>query len=48
MGARSLGVLKLRPLTFVYKQDEQGVRQYGPIAKEVVAVHPERSHHYLD
>jgi hypothetical protein len=41
MGARSEGVLKLRPVTFVYKQDGQGVRQYGLIAEEVAAVYPE-------
>jgi hypothetical protein len=41
MGARSDGVLKLRPVTFAYKQDDQGVRQYGLIAEEVAAVYPE-------
>ena len=41
MGARSDGLLKLRPVTFVYKQDEQGVRQYGLIAEEVETVYPE-------
>jgi hypothetical protein len=41
MGTRSEGVLKLRPVTFVYKQDEQGVRQYGLIAEEVATVYPE-------
>jgi len=41
MGGRSDGVLKLRPVTFVYKQDEQGVRQYGLIAEEVAAVYSE-------
>ena len=41
MGARSEGLLKLRPVTFVYKQDGQGVRQYGLIAEEVAAVYPE-------
>jgi hypothetical protein len=41
MGARSQGVLKLRPVTFVYNQDGQGVRQYGLIAEEVAAVYPE-------
>jgi hypothetical protein len=41
MGARSEGLLKLRPVTFVYKQDEQGVRQYGLIAEEVATVYPE-------
>jgi hypothetical protein len=41
MGARSEGVLKLRPVTFAYKQDRQGVRQYGLIAEEVATVYPE-------
>jgi hypothetical protein len=41
MGARSQGVYRLRPVTFRYKQDGQGVRQYGLIAKEVVKVYPE-------
>src|SRR6185295_4697877 len=41
MGARSEGVLKLRPVTYSYKDDEQGVRQYGLIAEEVAAVYPE-------
>ena len=41
MGARSEGVLKLRPVTFVYTHDEQGVRQYGLIAEEVATVYPE-------
>ena len=41
MGARSEGVLKLRPVTFVYKQDGQGMRQYGLIAEEVATVYPE-------
>jgi hypothetical protein len=41
MGARSAGVLKLRPVTFVYKQDGQGVRQYGLVAEEVATVYPE-------
>jgi hypothetical protein len=41
MGARSEGLLKLRPVTFVYKQDKQGARQYGLIAEEVAAVYPE-------
>ena len=41
MGARSEGVLKLRPVTFAYKQDGPGVRQYGLIAEEVATVYPE-------
>ena len=31
-------VLKLRPVTFVYKQDGQATRQYGLIAEEVATV----------
>src|SRR5205814_2033976 len=35
MGALSRGLLQLRPVTFRYKQDMQGERQYGLIAEEV-------------
>ena len=41
MGERSLGLLQLRPVTFRYKQDPQGSRQYGLIAEEVAKVYPE-------
>ena len=41
LGARSQDLYKLRPVTFRYKQDEQGVRQYGLIAEEVLKVYPE-------
>jgi hypothetical protein len=41
MGARSRGVFQLRPVTFRYTQDSQGVLQYGLIAEEVAAVYPE-------
>jgi hypothetical protein len=41
LGARSQGLYQLRPVTFRYKQDPQGVRQYGLIAEEVVKVYPE-------
>lgn len=41
MGERSQGLLKLRPVTFRYKQDPQGDRQYGLIAEEVAQVYPE-------
>jgi hypothetical protein len=41
MRERSQGLYHLRPVTFRYKQDEQGVRQYGLIAEEVVKVYPE-------
>jgi hypothetical protein len=35
MGTRSQGLLQLRPVTFRYKQDEQGERQYRLIAEKV-------------
>ena len=35
MVASSEGVLHLRPVTFVYKEDAQHVKQYGLIAEEV-------------
>ena len=41
MGERSQGLLKLRPVTFRYKQDPRGERQYGLIAEEVARVYPE-------
>jgi hypothetical protein len=37
----SQGVYQLRPVTFQYKQDAQGIRQYGLIAEEVAKVYPE-------
>src|SRR5262249_5610253 len=41
MGKSSSGLLQLRPVTFRYTQDAQGVRQYGLIAEEVAKVYPE-------
>jgi hypothetical protein len=41
MGTRSQGLLQLRPVTFRYKQEEQGERQYGLIAEEEAKVYPE-------
>ena len=41
MGTCSQGLFQLRPVTFRYKQDGQGQRQYGLIAEEVAKVHPE-------
>jgi hypothetical protein len=41
MGIQSEGVLKLRPVTFAYKDDTQGVRRFGLIAEEVASVYPE-------
>jgi Chaperone of endosialidase len=34
-------VLALRPVTFAYKDDAQGVTRYGLIAEEVATVYPE-------
>jgi hypothetical protein len=41
MTARSRGLFQLRPVTFRYKQDTQGIRQYGLVAEEVAKVYPE-------
>jgi hypothetical protein len=41
MGTSSEKVLALRPVTFAYKDDAQGVTRYGLIAEEVAAVYPE-------
>jgi len=41
MGARSEGVLQLRPVTFAYRDDKQAVTHFGLVAEEVAAVYPE-------
>ena len=41
MGERTQGLLKLRPVTFRYKQDPEAALQYGLIAEEVAKVYPE-------
>jgi hypothetical protein len=41
MASRSEGLLKLRPVTFVYKDDASASPRYGLIAEEVAAVYPE-------
>jgi hypothetical protein len=41
MGLSSEKVLKLRPVTFAYRNDTQGVTHYGLIAEEVASVYPE-------
>jgi hypothetical protein len=41
MGAVSRDLMKLRPVTFVYKSDPQGMRQYGLVAEEVEKLYPE-------
>src|SRR5262249_9040864 len=41
MRERSQGLYQLRPVTFRYKQEPRGPRQYGLIAEEVAEVYPE-------
>jgi Chaperone of endosialidase len=41
MGEASTNLMKLRPVTFRYKNDPAGQRQYGLIAEEVAGVYPE-------
>jgi hypothetical protein len=41
MGQTSAGLMKLRPVTFEYKNDPELVRQYGLVAEEVARVYPE-------
>lgn len=41
MREESQGLLKLRPVTFRYKEDAEGQRQYGLIAEEVAKIYPE-------
>jgi hypothetical protein len=41
MGTASDKLMKLRPVIFQYKEDSDGVRQYGLIAEEVEKVYPE-------
>jgi len=41
MGARSEGLLQLRPVTFSYKDDAQATTRYGLVAEEVAAVYPQ-------
>lgn len=41
IGGASAGLLKLRPVTFRYKNDPTGTVQYGLVAEEVERVYPE-------
>jgi len=41
MGDASDKLMKLRPVTFQYKEDFDGIQQYGLIAEEVQKVYPE-------
>ncbi len=48
MGDSTDGLMKLRPVTFRYKSDQQGTKQYGLIAEEVDQVYPELVFHDTD
>jgi transposase len=41
-------LMQLRPVSFLYKADESGARQYGLIAEEVEKVYPELVVHDAD
>jgi hypothetical protein len=41
MGVSSAPLMKLRPVTFRYKQDKSNERQYGLVAEEVQRLYPE-------
>jgi hypothetical protein len=41
VGEASSSLLKLRPVSFLYRNDTEGIRQYGLIAEEVARVMPE-------
>jgi hypothetical protein len=41
VGEASSQLLKLRPVSFFYRNDTEGIRQYGLIAEEVAAVMPD-------
>ena len=41
MGSASDALLKLRPVTFVYKEQRNNTPQYGLIAEEVAAINPD-------
>jgi hypothetical protein len=48
MGAASEGLMKLRPVSFRYKNDLQGIKQYGLVAEEVAQLYPELVTHGAD
>ncbi|HXR37396.1 MAG TPA: tail fiber domain-containing protein [Candidatus Binataceae bacterium] len=48
MGEASDRLMKLRPVTFRYKDDRSGSPQYGLVAEEVEPVYPELVTHGAD
>ena len=48
MGEASSNLMKLRPVTFRYKDDPQGIKQYGLVAEEVEKLYPELVIHSTD
>jgi hypothetical protein len=48
MGGASAGLMKLRPVSFRYKNDPQGIKQYGLVAEEVAQLYPELVTHGAD
>ena len=48
MGEASSSLMKLRPVTFRYKDDRSGDRQYGLVAEEVERLYPELVTHSTD
>ena len=48
IGGASAGLMKLRPVTFRYKNDPSGTLQYGLVAEEVSRVYPELVIHGTD
>jgi hypothetical protein len=48
MGGASAGLMKLRPVSFRYKNDPTGTLQYGLVAEEVERVYPELVVHGTD
>jgi Chaperone of endosialidase len=48
MGNASAGLIKLRPVSFRYKDDSTGTLQYGLVAEEVAQVYPELVTRSLD
>ena len=48
MGSSSEALMKLRPVTFRYKDDPSQQRQYGLVAEEVARVYPDLVSHDVD